>query len=113
MVVWGATPILTRIALEDIEPLVVASLRTVLAGLLAVPVSCGAALPRAVTHGASWRVRRCRLQCLPIVYTIGQERTPGSTEDDPRRPPDLHGLLPPSPGVSRPRVGRDAPSPGR
>ena len=31
MVVWGATPVLTRIALEDMEPLVVATLRTILA----------------------------------------------------------------------------------
>jgi drug/metabolite transporter (DMT)-like permease len=38
MVVWGATPIMTRLALEDLEPLVVATLRTVLAGLLAVPL---------------------------------------------------------------------------
>ena len=38
MVFWGATPVLTRIATEEIEPLWVAVLRTVLAGLVAVPL---------------------------------------------------------------------------
>ncbi len=45
MVVWGATPIMTRLALEDLEPLVVATLRTVIAGLLAVPLLAQARLP--------------------------------------------------------------------
>ena len=35
---WGATPIATRIALDDLPPLVVACLRTVLAGLVAIPL---------------------------------------------------------------------------
>ena len=38
MVFWGATPVLTRIATEDLEPLWVAVLRTVIAGLVAVPL---------------------------------------------------------------------------
>ena len=38
MVVWGATPVATRVATEDLEPLVIAVLRTVLAGIVAVPL---------------------------------------------------------------------------
>ena len=44
MVVWGATPIVTRLALDDLEPLVVACLRTVLAGLVAIPLLAGGRL---------------------------------------------------------------------
>jgi drug/metabolite transporter (DMT)-like permease len=85
MVVWGATPILTRIALEDLEPLVVATLRTILAGLLAAPLLLRArepfpraAAPRrllAISAAAGFVV-------FPVVYTIGQQRTSG-----------LHGVM--------------------
>lgn len=85
MVVWGATPILTRLALEDLEPLVVATLRTVIAGVLAVPLLVSARLPLprarparrllAVSAAAGFVV-------FPVVYTIGQQRTSG-----------LHGVM--------------------
>lgn len=78
MVVWGATPVVTRIATDDLEPLAVAVLRTVIAGLVAVPlVSASGVRPPAT--------RRPRLLLavsaatafvvFPVVYTIGQERT--------------------------------------
>ena len=38
MVIWGASPVATRIATEDVEPLMVAVLRTVLAAVIAVPL---------------------------------------------------------------------------
>jgi drug/metabolite transporter (DMT)-like permease len=41
MVVWGGTPIATRLALDDLQPLFVACLRTVFAGLLAIPLLLG------------------------------------------------------------------------
>lgn len=78
MVVWGATPVVTRLATEDLDPLVVAVLRTVLAGAVATPIllSSGARLPTG---------RRVRLLLavsaiagfvfFPVVYTLGQERT--------------------------------------
>ena len=78
MVVWGATPIVTRYALEDLEPLVVACLRTVIAGLVAIP------LLRAGRHAMPRSDRSRRLLVVsalagfvlfPIVYTIGQQRT--------------------------------------
>lgn len=78
MVVWGATPILTRLALDDLEPLVVASLRTVVAGLVAIPLLTAMrqqlpARPRSrillgISAGAGFVV-------FPVVYTIGQQRT--------------------------------------
>jgi drug/metabolite transporter (DMT)-like permease len=78
MVVWGATPVATRIATEDLEPLVVAVLRTVLAGIVAVPLIAGSGLRPPSS-------RRSRLLLgvsavagfvfFPVVYTLGQERT--------------------------------------
>lgn len=78
MVIWGASPVATRLATEDLEPLVVAVLRTVLAGLVAVPLVSVSGLRPPVA-------RRSRLLLgvsaasafviFPIVYTFGQERT--------------------------------------
>ena len=78
MVVWGATPIATRFALDDLEPLVVACLRTVIAGLVAIPL---------LAHGRHGMPKSHRSRKLlfisavtgflvfPVIYTIGQERT--------------------------------------
>jgi drug/metabolite transporter (DMT)-like permease len=78
MAVWGATPVLTRIATDELEPLVVAVLRTVLAGVLAVPI-----LAATRTRPPSGRPARILLAVsaaagfivFPVVYTLGQERT--------------------------------------
>ena len=85
MVVWGATPILTRIALKDLEPLVVATLRTVFAGLLAVPLVLHARSPIPTTPTTRRLLAVSSLAgfvVFPVVYTIGQQRTSG-----------LHGVM--------------------
>jgi drug/metabolite transporter (DMT)-like permease len=78
MVVWGATPVLTRVATEDFDPLAVAVLRTVLAGLAAVPLVAGLRM----RVPASRRIRLllavsalAGFVVFPVVYTVGQERT--------------------------------------
>jgi drug/metabolite transporter (DMT)-like permease len=78
MVVWGATPVATRIATDDLEPLMIAVLRTVVAGIVAVPLVAAiqrrppattrARLLLAVSAAAGFVV-------FPVVYTVGQERT--------------------------------------
>ena len=78
MVAWGATPIATRVATDDLDPLAVAVLRTVLAGVVAVPLLATLGV-RPPTSG------RARLLLavsaiagfvfFPVVYTLGQERT--------------------------------------
>lgn len=78
MVIWGASPVATRIATEDVEPLMVAVLRTVLAAVIAVPlVSMSGLRPPAsrpsrllllVSAAAAFVI-------FPVVYTVGQERT--------------------------------------
>jgi drug/metabolite transporter (DMT)-like permease len=78
MVIWGATPILTRVALDDLPPLVVACLRTIIAGLVAIPLL--AAMRQRLP---SERESRTLLAIsaafgfviFPVVYTVGQQRT--------------------------------------
>jgi drug/metabolite transporter (DMT)-like permease len=85
MVVWGATPILTRLALEDLEPLFVATMRTVVAGALAIPLLAQARAPRPRTRTARRLLAVSGLAgfvVFPVVYTVGQERTSG-----------LHGVM--------------------
>jgi drug/metabolite transporter (DMT)-like permease len=78
MVVWGATPVLTRIATEDMQPLMVAVLRTVLAGALAAPILAATrvAPPTAGRARALLAISAAAgFVVFPVVYTIGQERT--------------------------------------
>src|SRR4029079_6624837 len=85
MLVWGATPILTRIALEDLAPLVVATLRTIVAGALAVPllVHLRQPFPRVATSRRLLAVSAAAgFVIFPVVYTVGQQRTSG-----------LHGVM--------------------
>ena len=78
MVVWGATPIVTRLALEDLPPLVVACLRTVLAGLVAIPLLAGMrqGLPSGPRRGRCSAISAAAgFVVFPVVYTVGQQRT--------------------------------------
>lgn len=78
MVIWGATPIATRLALDDMAPLLVASLRTAIAGLLALPllVLGRQGLPAGVESRRLLAVSAVTgFVAFPIVYTIGQQRT--------------------------------------
>jgi drug/metabolite transporter (DMT)-like permease len=77
-VAWGSTPVLTRIAVEEIEPLLVAVLRTALAGLVAAPFlrPLGLALPTA--SRGRWLLGISAVTgfvAFPILFTLGQERT--------------------------------------
>ena len=78
MVAWGATPIVTRIALDDLPPLVIACLRTVLAGLVAIPLLTRGhrAMP---TSRASRKLlvisAHAGFVIFPVLYTVGQQRT--------------------------------------
>jgi drug/metabolite transporter (DMT)-like permease len=77
-IAWGSTPVVTRLAVEDIEPLFVAVLRTVLAGLLVAPILLASRQGLPV-----WRRGRVLLVvsavtgfvAFPILFTLGQERT--------------------------------------
>jgi drug/metabolite transporter (DMT)-like permease len=78
MVVWGATPVMTKIATADMPPMVVAMLRTALGGLAALPVL--AALRQPLPRGKA-RLGFLVVSALagfvvfPILYTVGQQQT--------------------------------------
>ena len=78
MVIWGATPIVTRVALDDLPPLVVACLRTIIAGLVAIPLLAGMR-QRLPSHRGSRTLlgisAAVGFVIFPVVYTVGQQRT--------------------------------------
>ena len=78
MVVWGATPVATRLATDGLEPLLVAVLRTLVAGVLVLPLigTRGPALPQRRGVRALLAVSAVTgFVAFPVVYTLGQERT--------------------------------------
>lgn len=78
MVIWGASPVATRIATEDMEPLVIVVLRTVLAALVAVPLVSVSRLRPPTNAGSRALLAVSALVAFvifPVIYTFGQERT--------------------------------------
>ena len=78
MVVWGATPIVTRLALDDLDPLVVACLRTVIAGLVAIPLLARGQHVMPANHRSRKLLvisAAAGFVVFPVIYTIGQQRT--------------------------------------
>lgn len=78
MVIWGGTPLFSKVAAEQIDPLLVGVLRTVLAGCLALPL---VALGR---HPLPTGTRERQLLAVsglsafvafPLIYTVGQHDT--------------------------------------
>src|SRR3954469_11320601 len=78
MVLWGGTPIVTRLALDDLPPLVVASMRTVLAGLVAIPLLAGMRQRLPGDRGSRTLLgisAAAGFVLFPVIYTVGQQRT--------------------------------------
>lgn len=78
VVIWGASPVATKLAVADLPPLAVAVLRTVIGGMLALPV----ALAMRVAPPAAWAERRivilsgcCGFAIFPLILTYGVVRT--------------------------------------
>jgi drug/metabolite transporter (DMT)-like permease len=78
MIVWGATPVATRLAVADLDPVHVGLLRTVFAGLLALPIALALRQPLPndrrgflllVISGASGFI------VFPLLYSVGQRDT--------------------------------------
>jgi drug/metabolite transporter (DMT)-like permease len=78
MIVWGATPVATRLAVADLDPLHVGLLRTVFAGVLALPIALALRQPLPkdrrgllllVISAASGFV------VFPLLYSVGQRGT--------------------------------------
>jgi len=78
MVVWGASPALTKIAGEDLTTLQIAVLRTVIAGLVATPILL--VMRQALPAGRRRRVLLLisavsGFGAFPLLFTIGQQNT--------------------------------------
>jgi len=78
MVIWGGTPMFSKIAVAQIDPLMVGILRTVLAGCLAVPLVLLMRQPLP----ADTRGKRLLLFsgfaafiAFPLLFTVGQSST--------------------------------------
>jgi drug/metabolite transporter (DMT)-like permease len=78
MVVWGGTPMFSKIAAAQIDPLLVGVLRTVLAGCLALPLAVAMRQPLP----ADTRGRRmlafsgfAAFVAFPLLFTVGQHLT--------------------------------------
>jgi drug/metabolite transporter (DMT)-like permease len=78
MVVWGGTPIFSKIAAAQIDPLLVGILRTVLAGALALPLVLvmrqplpAAARGRGILAFSGFAA----FIAFPLVFTVGQHAT--------------------------------------
>ena len=78
MIIWGATPVATRLAVSDLQPLHVGLLRTVFAGLLALPIALALRQPLPkdrrgllllIISGASGFI------VFPLLYSFGQRDT--------------------------------------
>jgi drug/metabolite transporter (DMT)-like permease len=78
MIVWGATPVATRLAVADLAPLHVGLLRTIFAGLLALPIALALRQPLPkdrrgllllAISGASGFI------VFPLLYSVGQRDT--------------------------------------
>src|SRR4029079_8412183 len=78
MVLWGGTPIVTRLALDHLPPLVIASMRTVLAGLVAIPLLAGMRQRLPSERGSRTLLgisAAAGVVLFPVIYTVGQQRT--------------------------------------
>ena len=78
MVIWGATPVATRLAVAGLDPLHVGLLRTVFAGALALPLALALhqSLPK---DGRSWLLLvisgASGFIVFPLLYSFGQRDT--------------------------------------
>jgi drug/metabolite transporter (DMT)-like permease len=78
MVVWGATPVMTRLAAEDLTSLQIAVLRTLIAGAIAAPIVLATRERPPATRRQALLLTISAISgfvAFPLLYTVGQERT--------------------------------------
>jgi len=81
ILIWGGTPIATRIAVESIDPAMVGMLRTLLAALLAPVLLLTLRLPRIAGDGTRPLLAfagLCAFVLFPVLFSIGIARTTAS-----------------------------------
>ncbi len=78
VVIWGGTPIATRIAVNALDPAMVGMMRTLLAAALALPLILVFRLPRPAARATFHPLvaaALCAYVAFPILFSIGAERT--------------------------------------
>jgi drug/metabolite transporter (DMT)-like permease len=78
MLIWGATPVATRLAVADLQPIQVGLLRTVFAGLLALPIALALRLPLPKDRRSFLLLAvsgACGFIVFPLLYSVGQRDT--------------------------------------
>ncbi|MSP83558.1 MAG: DMT family transporter [Alphaproteobacteria bacterium] len=78
MVIWGATPVATRLVLVDFDPVSAALFRTSLGGIVALPIALALRVP--LPRGArAWGLLTlggfCGFVGFPLLYSFGQQMT--------------------------------------
>lgn len=77
MVLWGGTPVVTKLAVREIDPIVVGIMRTVLGGLAAAPLALLLRIPP--PRGRLWLPLAlsgfCGFIAFPLLFTVGQRMT--------------------------------------
>ena len=78
MVVWGATPVVTKLAVAEFDPLLAGLLRTLIGGLVAAPIiaAMGWPLPKDRLGKALLIVSAAAgLIVFPVLFSFGQRQT--------------------------------------
>ncbi len=78
VVIWGASPVATKLAVAELAPHTVAVLRTVLGGLAAIPVALLLRVPLPQGRqkkGVLLLSGFCGFVFFPLLFSIGVERT--------------------------------------
>jgi drug/metabolite transporter (DMT)-like permease len=78
MVVWGGTPLFTKVAAEQIDPILVGVLRTVIAGALAVPLVLIWRQPLPTANRDRWVLAFsgfAAFVAFPLLFAVGQHQT--------------------------------------
>ncbi len=78
MVVWGGTPLFTKLAAEQIDPLLVGILRTVFAGVVALPLVALRRDPLPATRKGLYTLAFSGFAAFiafPLLFSFGQAKT--------------------------------------
>ena len=78
MVVWGGTPLFSKVAAEQIDPLLVGILRTVIAGVFALPLALAMRQPLPTDARGRQLLAFSGFSAFivfPLLFTVGQHAT--------------------------------------
>lgn len=78
VIIWGASPVATKIAVEEIDPVIVALLRTLIGGLGALALALVLRLPLPETADKRWLLAVsavCGFIVFPLLFSIGVRQT--------------------------------------